>query len=158
MPGWLSDPAGTLTSMPSDKVYPPGDRPEIEILRDGRWLFGDLHAWQARGDEQWAVVSWHIAGLTWHETVPADHVRKAGLSDLHRGILDFETENQYWKFAAAKETAILERFQISATRYFMVLEWLLDQPEALEYAPATVRRLARLRDARREARSSDRAE
>ncbi len=144
--------------MPSDKVYPPGERPEIEILRDGRWLFGDLHAWQVRDGEQWAVVSWHADGLTWHETVPADQVRKAGISDVHRAMLDWEGEVPVWRYPAAKESAILEKFQMSSTRYFMTLNWLLEQPEALEYAPATVRRLQRLSEKRREARSSSRPE
>ncbi len=80
------------------------------------------------------------------------------LTDTHRAVLDFERDYPTWRYPAAKETAILERFQISATRYYQVLEWLLEQQEALEYAPGTVRRLVRLRDGRREARGLIRRE
>jgi hypothetical protein len=67
-------------------------------------------------------------------------------TDHHREILDFE--RTLWKFAGAKEAAIRERFGISAVRYYQTLAWAINQPEALAYAPTTVRRLQRLRDRR----------
>jgi hypothetical protein len=43
----------------------------------------------------------------------------AGLGDLEREILDFE--QQWWKYAGAKETAVRERFDMSSTPYYQVL-------------------------------------
>jgi hypothetical protein len=67
-------------------------------------------------------------------------------TDTHRAILDFE--GQRWKYAGAKESAIRERFGVSAVRYQQMLTWAINQPEALEHDPAGVRRLQRLREAR----------
>lgn len=69
------------------------------------------------------------------------------LSERDREILDFE--RQRWKFAGAKETAVRERFDMSSTRYYQVLNDLLDRPAALEYDALLVGRLVRIRDARR---------
>ncbi|MCB0907061.1 MAG: DUF3263 domain-containing protein, partial [Nocardioidaceae bacterium] len=46
----------------------------------------------------------------------ADQVR---LSDRDREILEFE--RQWWKYAGAKETAVREKFDMSSTRYYQVL-------------------------------------
>lgn len=78
------------------------------------------------------------------------------LSDTHRAILDFE--GTWWKYAGAKEAAIRDRFDMSATRYYQMLNWSLNQPEAEAYAPMTVRRLRRLRAQRRAFRAAERAE
>ncbi|WP_372733570.1 DUF3263 domain-containing protein [Nocardioides sp.] len=78
-----------------------------------------------------------------------------GLTEFDREIL--ELERQWWKYPAAKESAIRERWDISATRYYQLLNVLIDRPEALEYDPMLVRRLHRVRDARRDRRSQDRA-
>jgi hypothetical protein len=74
------------------------------------------------------------------------------LSDLEQEILAFERLR--WKFPGAKESAIHERFGVSATRYYQLLHALLDRPGALEYDPLTVKRLRRLRDARKAQRSA----
>jgi hypothetical protein len=74
------------------------------------------------------------------------------LTDDDQTILDFE--DRHWKYAGAKEAQIREQFGFSATRYYQVLNHLLDQPEALAYAPMTVRRLRRMRERRRRARSA----
>lgn len=76
------------------------------------------------------------------------------LTDDERAVLDFET--QQWTYPGAKEQAIRETFDWSATRYFQVLNALLDRPEALAYAPLLVRRLQRLRDSRARQRSARR--
>ena len=67
-----------------------------------------------------------------------------------RSILDFERE--WWKGAGPKEIQVRERFAISATRYYQRLNRLIDQEEALEYDPMLVRRLRRVREARRKKR------
>ncbi|MDP9444776.1 MAG: DUF3263 domain-containing protein [Actinomycetota bacterium] len=56
------------------------------------------------------------------------------------------------QYLGAKEAAIRERFDFSAVRYHQILLALLDDPEALAYAPQTVHRVRRLRDLRRAAR------
>ncbi len=65
------------------------------------------------------------------------------LSQRDIDILDFE--RSWWKHAGVKEQAIKERFDMSATRYYQVLNELLEQPAALEYDPILVKRLKRLR-------------
>lgn len=69
-------------------------------------------------------------------------------------ILTFE--RQWWKFAGAKEQAIRDQFQMSATRYYQVLNSLIDRPEALAYDPLLVKRLRRLRATRQRNRSAKR--
>jgi hypothetical protein len=76
------------------------------------------------------------------------------LSERDRGILDFE--RQWWKFAGAKESAVREKFDMSSTRYYQVLNALIDRPEALAHEPLLVRRLRRLRAARQRQRSARR--
>ena len=67
-----------------------------------------------------------------------------------RDILDFE--RTWWRSTGTKASAVRTRFGISATRYYQVLNRLLDQQEALEYDPMLVRRLRRLRERRRRER------
>ena len=69
-------------------------------------------------------------------------------------ILSFE--RQWWKFAGAKEQAIRDKFQMSATRYYQVLNALIDKPEALAQDPLLVKRLRRLRATRQRNRSAKR--
>lgn len=76
------------------------------------------------------------------------------LTDLEQQILTFE--HQTWRYAGAKEGTIRDRFGLSATRYYQLLSALIDHPDALAHDPLTVRRLQRLRDARRQARTSRR--
>jgi hypothetical protein len=76
------------------------------------------------------------------------------LSERDSDILAFE--RQWWKFAGAKEQAIRERFELSATRYYQVLNALIDKPEALAHDPLLVKRLRRLRANRQRERSARR--
>jgi hypothetical protein len=77
-----------------------------------------------------------------------------GLSDRDRQIIAFE--RQWWKYAGAKEQAIRELFDMSATRYYQVLNALIDNPAALEADPMLIKRLNRLRATRQRARSARR--
>ena len=63
-------------------------------------------------------------------------------------------ERQWWKFAGAKEQAIRELFDLTATRYYQVLNTLIDRPEALAHDPMLVKRLRRTREARRRSGSA----
>jgi hypothetical protein len=58
-------------------------------------------------------------------------------------ILDFE--RSWWKHAGVKEQAIRDRFDMSATRYYQILNELLERPEAMAHDPILVKRLKRLR-------------
>ncbi len=89
------------------------------------------------------------------ETVNHDEgAAGASLTERDRAILEFE--RQWWKFAGAKEQAVREKFDMSSTRYYQVLNALIDKPEALEADPLLVRRLRRLRAARQRQRSARR--
>lgn len=76
------------------------------------------------------------------------------LSDRDRRILEFE--RQWWKYAGAKEQAVRDLFEMSATRYYQILNTLIDTPEALVVDPMMVKRLRRMRAARQRARSARR--
>jgi hypothetical protein len=77
-----------------------------------------------------------------------------GLTRRDREILAFE--RQWWKYAGAKEQAIRELFDMSATRYYQVLNALIDNPAALAADPMLVKRLRRLRASRQRQRSARR--
>lgn len=68
-----------------------------------------------------------------------------------RSILDFERE--WWKHAGAKQRAVRERFGLSPTRYYQLLNRLIDDDAALAYDPMLVKRLRRLRAARQRQRA-----
>lgn len=81
--------------------------------------------------------------------------RAAGeLTDRDQQILEFE--RLWWKYAGAKEQAVREQFAMSATRYYQVLNALIDRSEALAFDPLLVKRLRRLRAARQRQRSARR--
>jgi hypothetical protein len=87
-------------------------------------------------------------------TVPGDAETEGGLTRREREILAFE--RQWWKYAGAKEQAVRDLFDMSATRYYQVLNALIDRPDALVHDPMLVKRLRRLRAARQRARSARR--
>ena len=66
-------------------------------------------------------------------------------TDEHRAIL--EVEREWWKHAGTKDAVVDERFGMSAA---------IDQPDALELDPVTVRRLRRARARRVESRRARR--
>ncbi|MGW3887438.1 DUF3263 domain-containing protein [Micromonospora chokoriensis] len=70
----------------------------------------------------------------------------AGLTERERAILAFE--QQWWRHAGAKEQAVRDTFGVSSTRYYQLLNGLLDNPAALAADPVLVGRLRRLRSSR----------
>ncbi|MEU8998374.1 DUF3263 domain-containing protein [Streptomyces caniferus] len=70
-----------------------------------------------------------------------------GLSARDEAVL--AVERRSWPGPGPKERAIRERLGISPTRYYQLLNALLDDPRALAHDPVTVNRLRRVRDARR---------
>jgi Protein of unknown function (DUF3263) len=74
------------------------------------------------------------------------------LDERSRAVLDFEREA--WKLTIPKGRAIRERFGFSQARYHQLLHRIIDRPGALAYDPMLVRRLRRVREARRRARTA----
>jgi hypothetical protein len=75
----------------------------------------------------------------------------AALQERDRRILAFERRT--WPSPGAKELEIRENFAISSTRYYQLLNELIDRPEAAAFDPVLVKRL-RARRARRARRRS----
>jgi hypothetical protein len=99
-----------------------------------------------------------VLNIVRDQAMPADVMVTSevdtSLSDRDREIIGFE--RQWWKYAGSKETAIRELFDMSATRYYQVLNALIDTPAALEHDPMLIKRLRRLRASRQRARSARR--
>jgi hypothetical protein len=74
------------------------------------------------------------------------------LTDLEQRVLAFE--HRRWTVPGAKDQAVHDEFGLSMTRYAQLLNALLDKPEALVHDPMLVKRLRRLRETRRRARSA----
>jgi len=94
---------------------------------------------------------WRV-GMDAAHAVPREPVANGELTAREREILAFE--RQWWKFAGAKEQAVRELFDMSATRYYQVLNALIDRPEALAHDPMLVKRLRRMRMTRQRARTA----
>ena len=81
--------------------------------------------------------------------VPAEIARDAAtivdtaLTESARALLEFE--RRWWRQGGAKEQAIRDTFGMTPTRYYQSLNSVLDLPAALQYDPALVHRLQRLR-------------
>ncbi|MEV1007969.1 DUF3263 domain-containing protein [Streptomyces sp. NPDC049881] len=73
--------------------------------------------------------------------------RPGELTARERAVL--AVERRAWSGPGPKERAIRERLDLTPTRYYQLLNALLDDPRALAHDPVTVNRLRRLRDARR---------
>lgn len=95
-----------------------------------------------------------LAGADLAQLSDSEPAELADLSERDREILHFE--RQWWKYAGAKEQAVRDKFGMSSTRYYQVLNALIDRPDALAFDPLLVRRLRRLRAARQRARSARR--
>lgn len=79
---------------------------------------------------------------------------ESGLTQRELDVLDFE--RQWWKHAGAKEHAIRERFGLSPTRYYQILNRLLEKQEAMRADPMLVKRLRKLRTSRQRTRAARR--
>jgi Protein of unknown function (DUF3263) len=67
-------------------------------------------------------------------------------------ILTFE--RSWWRLPGAKERDILEHFGVPVTRYYQLLNELIDRPEAAAFDPVLVTRLRRQRSRRHRFRSA----
>ena len=76
------------------------------------------------------------------------------LTQRDRELLRFE--RQWWKYAGAKEQAIKALFDMSSTRYYQLLNALIEKEEALAADPMLIKRLRRSRSGRQRARAAKR--
>ena len=81
-----------------------------------------------------------------HVPAPRRGPEQQLLSERDERILAFEAK--WWKHAGSKEQAIRDSFGLSATRYYQLLNALLDNPDALAENPVLIGRLRRLRSTR----------
>ena len=78
--------------------------------------------------------------------LPEEPAQGGELTAREREVLAFE--RQWWKYAGAKDQAIREIFGISPTRYYQLVNDLIEKNEALAADPLLVKRLRRLRTGR----------
>ena len=65
-----------------------------------------------------------------------------------RELKVLEIERKVFRYAATKEKMIRDQLGITATRYYQILNALLDNPLAIAEAPVALNRLRRVLDAR----------
>ena len=85
-----------------------------------------------------------------HDDPTADEL----VDERTKAILAFERE--WWKYAGAKEQAIKEHFDLSPTRYYQLLNRIIDDEQAEAYDPLLVKRLRRMRASRQRQRAARR--
>ena len=76
----------------------------------------------------------------------------ASLSERETRVLAFV--RHWWRQPGAKEQAISDQLGLSATRYYQMLNELIDRPEAMVADPVLVKRLRRQRSRRERIRSA----
>lgn len=76
----------------------------------------------------------------------AAHQQQAELSDRDVHLLAFESRG--WRNPGTKEQAIRLELDMSAARYYQLLNALIDSPAAARYDPLLVSRLRRMRSGR----------
>ncbi|MFJ5076343.1 DUF3263 domain-containing protein [Streptomyces sp. NPDC088553] len=81
------------------------------------------------------------------EREAADNGDEGGLREREQALL--AVERRSWPGPGAKERAVRESLGLSPTRYYQLLNALLDDPRALAHDPVTVNRLRRVRDEKR---------
>ena len=106
---------------------------------------------QANGSEPAAAAP---GGTATAFSLEIDYEPDSALSERDQRMLALE--RQWWKYAGAKEQAIRELFDLSATHYYQILNALIDTEEALAHDPMLVKRLRRLRTSRQRARTARR--
>ncbi len=77
------------------------------------------------------------------------------LNERERAIL--ELERSWWTQPGPREHVIADQLELSITNYYVLLNELIDRPEAEEHDQLTVRRLRRMRDRRRRSRQQNMA-
>ena len=99
-------------------------------------------------------VYWPVLGRQ-RETVKSGALKGAAmpaLSERDMRVLAFERGT--WRSVGAKEQAIAEVLGYTVTRYYQLLNQLIDSPEALKFDPVLVKRLRAQRARRQRMRSA----
>jgi len=92
------------------------------------------------------------SGTVWSSRARSrEEILMSGLSERDMRILAFVRRG--WRSPAVKEQAIAELLQMPATRYYQLLNQLIDRPEALAFDSMLVKRLRAQRARRRRIRS-----
>ncbi|BCL14294.1 DUF3263 domain-containing protein [Micromonospora sagamiensis] len=142
-----ADRAEPASSPSSRGVPPPRSAPEVESNAPGSERTpGTPSARPAPADAEALPRESGGRDATGPEAPPGDAGAADGLTERERGMLAFE--RHWWRHAGAKEQAIRDTFGLSATRYYQLLNALLDNPAALAAEPLLVGRLRRLRSSR----------
>lgn len=76
----------------------------------------------------------------------------SALSERDMRVLAFERST--WRTSGAKEQAIADVLGIPSTRYYQLLNQLIDSPDALKFDPVLVKRLRAQRARRQRMRSA----
>lgn len=117
-----TDPSGTIEAATDEQFPLPGPRPDAET-----------------------------PAVPGEPRVPAQAApAESTLTERELQVLAFE--RRWWRHAGAKEQAIRDTFGLSATRYYQILNGLLDNPAALAADPVLINRLRRLRSSQARAR------
>ena len=93
-------------------------------------------------------------GAVHADTAAAGRTLPEGLDERDVALLDFE--RQWWKQPGSKEQAVRERFRMSPTRYYQLVNALVEREAALRHDPMLVKRLRRARAARLRTRTARR--
>ncbi|TDB70984.1 DUF3263 domain-containing protein [Micromonospora sp. KC723] len=137
---------------PADAVPADVDRPEPSPGRAGTYAAGRPVPPPRPVPEVETTSGEAVPTAAPTEAAPAGDGQGTGagpdglLTEREQRILAFE--RQWWRHAGAKEQAIRDTFGLSATRYYQLLNALLDRPAALAAEPVLVGRLRRLRASR----------
>lgn len=123
------------------RLAEPTDEPAREELAPGKTAPGKAEPEKAEpsapsaSGEDWATAGERLGDREWE-------------------LLAFE--RQWWKHPGAKEKAIRELFDMSASRYYQLLNAVVDKPAALRADPMLVKRLRKVRASRQRARDARR--
>ncbi|MCI2422589.1 DUF3263 domain-containing protein [Saccharopolyspora sp. K220] len=88
------------------------------------------------------------------QPTPPEPSQLLELTDRERSILAFES--QWWKRSGVKEQAIRELFDMSPSRYYQLLNALMDSPVAVRADPMLIKRLRKARAGRQRTRAAQR--
>ena len=50
-----------MSESTGSRVYPPGERPDVEVRVDEDWWPGEVRSWSSSPSGWWANCSWHRA-------------------------------------------------------------------------------------------------
>ena len=130
--------------------------PVTRLARGIRFALGLLRSSRAIGRELSRSTGEHREAVEPpkpEHPAPTPVPAEAGPPVLSAGDLAMLAfESRQWKYPGTKEQAIRDRFGISATRYYQMLNVLIDNPAAEQAKPALVKRLRRIRNTRVAAR------